>query len=305
MKKNRIMTVENTPISVCDQNGVDYISLTDMLKAKEGSFFIEHWLRNRNTVEFLGIWESLYNPDFNYVEFDVIRKEAGLNSFKLSAKEWNEKTKGIGICAKAGRYGGTYAHKDIAFEFGTWISPQFKLYMIKEFQRLKEIESDTEKWDYRRSLAATNYRIQTDAIKEHLIPWAYLNKTPDAIIYANEAELINYAVFGLTAKQWRELYPEEVNICKTIRDCADHNRLIILSNVESINAMLIKDGLSADQRLTKLQEVVISQLESLNRLNNIPSPHKAKLETVRKPEIPQMDFRDAIKKISQAGKPKE
>ena len=307
MKKNRIINIGDIPISVMRMHDADYISLTDMIRAKEGNFFIEHWLRNRNTVEFLGIWESLYNPNFNYVEFDVIRKEAGLNSFKKSAKEWYEKTNGISICAKTGRYGGTFAHKDIAFEFGTWISPHFKLYLIKEFQRLKDIENQDMEWDYRRMLAATNYRIHTDAIKEHLIPFAYLKKAPDHVIYINEAELLNYALFGLTSQQWRKEFPAETNKCKTIRDCADSNTLIVLSNLESLNAVMIKDGLSKDERLAKLQSTAISQLESLGKLNkdysNIESPNRRILLEEKKDLT--MTFGEAIRKISKAGKPKK
>ncbi|MBL7766456.1 MAG: KilA-N domain-containing protein [Chitinophagaceae bacterium] len=306
MKKNRTIKVDNTIVSICSMENDDYISITDMLKAKDGEFFISDWLRNRNTIEFLGVWEAMNNPNFNYGEFAIIKSQSGLNSYKISVKEWVEKTNGIGLCAKTGRYGGTYAHKDIAFEFGTWISPQFKLYLIKEFQRLKEIETKDLEWDYRRSLAATNYRIHTDAVKEHLIPFSHLNKKPDGLIYADEAELINFALFGLTSKQWRDEYPEETFNCKTLRDCADSNTLIVLSNLESLNAVLIKDGMSKDDRLSKLQSTAISQLESLQKLNkdysNIESPNKRKL-LEDKPDL-TMDFGEAIRKISKAGKPK-
>lgn len=311
MKKNRTINVNNLPISICEQNSEDYISITDMLKAKEGDFFISDWLRNRNTVEFLGIWETLNNPNFNYGEFAVIKSEAGLNSYKISVKEWTEKTGAIGLCAKSGRYGGTYAHKDIAFEFGTWISPHFKLYLIKEFQRLKEEEGNVHhiEWDYRRSLAATNYHVHTDAIKENLIPWAYVKQKPESIIYAEEADIINLALFGLTAKQWREKYPEESNVCKTIRDCADTNKLIVLSNLESMNAMLIRAGEDKKKRFEILRGEALHQLESLNKLTKdlslIQSPNKKKIDAIAPLESNdnQMSFADAIKKIANAGKP--
>lgn len=203
------INVANIEITVIKNNQEDYISLTDMIKAKEGDFFVADWLRNRNTVEFLSIWEQLYNPDFNYGEFDLIKNQVGLNSFKISAKEWVQKTNAIGITAKTGRYGGTYAHRDIAFEFGTWISPTFKLYLIREFQRLKELESKAgnQEWDFRRFLAKVNYRIHTDAIKDVLIPIAALTKDQEGIIYANEAELLNIALFGMTSKDWKKITP--------------------------------------------------------------------------------------------------
>lgn len=266
VKKREIKVGENV-ISVVDHNNSDYISITDMLKAKEGNFYVEHWLRNRNTVEFLGIWESINNPNFNSVEFDAIKSQAGLNSFKISTKEWSQRTGAIGLIAKAGRYGGTYAHKDIAFEFGTWISPTFKLYLIKEFQRLKEIESSTHQleWNFRRNLAATNYRIHTDAIKEKLIPWGDTPQKKEIFIYAEEADLINLALFGLTAKQWREQFPEEALEHKNIRDCADTHRLIVLSNLESLNAVLIRKGLGKQERFEMMRDTVITQLESLRK----------------------------------------
>jgi hypothetical protein len=228
---------------------------------------VEHWLRNRNTVEYLGIWENINNPDFNYHEFEVIKTIAGLNSFNISVKEWAEKTNAIGLIARTGRYGGTYAHKDIAFEFGTWISPSFKLYLIKEFQRLKEIESNVNnlEWDFRRTLAATNYRIQTDAIKETLIPWGDTPQKNEVFIYAEEADLINLALLGLTSKQWKEKYPREALQCKNIRDSPDTNRLIVLSNLESLNAVLIRTGIDKMKRFEMLREAATSQLTSLNK----------------------------------------
>ena len=211
MSKNKTIDVKGTKITIIKQGNsdYDYISLTDMLKAKDGDFFISDWLRNRNTVEFLGIWERIYNPNFNYGEFAIIKSNAGLNNYKISAKEWVEKTKAIGLKATTGRYGGTYAHKDIAFEFGMWISAEFKIYLIKEFQRLKESEADTLKlgWNLQRTLTKINYKIHTDAIKENLIP-PELTKDQANMKYANEADLLNVALFGITAKMWREQNPK-------------------------------------------------------------------------------------------------
>ena len=205
MKK---ITVQGTPITVISVQNDDYISLTDMLKAKDGDFFISDWLRNRNTVEYLGIWESIYNPEFNYGEFAIIKSQAGLNSYKISVKEWVEKTNAIGLRASAGRYGGTYAHKDIAFEFGMWISAEFKIYLIREFQRLKEEEQQrlSLEWNLQRSLAKLNYRIHTDAVKEHILP-PVITKEQASYTYASEADLLNMALFGKTAQQWRQKKP--------------------------------------------------------------------------------------------------
>jgi len=210
MTKGRKIYVKGVEVTILNENEEDYISLTDMLKAKDGDFFISDWLRNRNTIEFLGIWESVYNPDFNYGEFAIIKSQAGLNSYKISVKEWVEKTKAIGLKATAGRYGGTYAHSDIAFEFGMWISAEFKIYLIKEFQRLKADENDRLKleWNLQRTLAKVNYRIHTDAIKDNLIP-EQLTKAQIQFVYADEADLLNVALFGMTAKQWRDNNPEK------------------------------------------------------------------------------------------------
>ena len=257
-KKIEVKGNENTIIS---KNGQDYISLTDMLKAKDGDFFISDWLRNRNTVEFLGIWETVYNPDFNYGEFAIIKRQAGLNSYKISVKEWVEKTNAIGLQATAGRYGGTYAHKDIAFEFGMWISAEFKIYLIKEFQRLKDEESSSKalEWNFQRTLAKVNYKIHTDAIKERLIP-PRLTAAQTGIIYATEADLLNVAMFGITAAQWRQDYPDQTG---NMRDAATLEQLVVLSNLESINAVLIHQGLAASVRLEQLNAIAITQMRSL------------------------------------------
>jgi len=241
MAKKKTINVKGTEITIIQSDIHDYISLTDMLKAKDGDFFISDWLRNRNTVEFLGIWESVYNPDFNYGEFAIIKSQAGLNSYKISVKEWVEKTNAIGLKATAGRYGGTYAHTDIAFEFGMWISAEFKVYLIKEFKRLKADENDRLKleWNLQRTLAKVNYHIHTDAIKENLIP-KELSKAQISFVYANEADLLNVALFGITAKQWRDANPKAEG---NIRDTATIEQLVVLSNLESINAVLINQGL--------------------------------------------------------------
>lgn len=267
MAKNKKIKVEGKEITIVLEKDKEYISLTDMLKAKDGDFFISDWLRNRNTVEYLGIWESVYNPDFNYGEFATIRSQAGLNSYKISVKEWVEKTNAIGLKAKAGRYGGTYAHPDIAFEFGMWISPKFKIYLIKEFQRLKTEENDRLKleWNLQRTLAKVNYRIHTDAIKENLIP-KEITKQQANYIYANEADLLNVALFGITAKEWRENNPDKKG---NIRDYSTLEQLVVLSNMESINALLIQQGLKQKQRLIQLNQTAITQIKSLIQSNSI------------------------------------
>ena len=250
------ITVQNTQITVIKQNEDDYISLTDMLKAKDGEFFFSNWLRNRNTIEFLGIWERLMNPNFNCAEFDIIKSQAGLNRFRLSAKEWTEKTNAIGIISKAGRYGGTYAHKDIAFEFAMWISPEFKVYLIREFQRLKDEEQKQLGWTAKRELSKINYRIHTDAIKQNLIP-EEVTAAQASIIYAEEADVLNVAMFGQTAKQWREAHPD---LKGNIRDYASINELICLANMENINAVLIDEGVPQGDRLVRLNQIAINQM---------------------------------------------
>ena len=259
MSKNRTIDVQGVAITIYLKSEMDFISLTDMLKAKDGDFFISDWLRNRNTVEFLGIWEKVHNPGFTYGEFAVIKSQAGLHSYKISVKEWVAKTNAIGLVAKAGRYGGTYAHKDIAFEFGMWISAEFKIYLIKEFQRLKEIEQQQLGWDIRRNLTKINYRIHTDAIKAHLIPQA-LTKEQINMVYASEADILNMALFGKTARQWREENPEEKG---NIRDFANVFQLVCLANLESLNAHFIQEELSQSERLEKLNRIAIQQMSLL------------------------------------------
>ncbi len=252
--------VKETEITILRVGNEDYISLTDMLKAKDGDFFISDWLRNRNTVEFLGIWERIHNPDFNYGEFAAIRGYAGLHNYKISVKEWVEKTNAIGLKATAGRYGGTYAHKDLAFEFGMWISAEFKIYLIQEFQRLKEQEQKQLGWDIKRNLAKINYRIHTDAIKENLIP-KELTKSDINQIYANEADVLNMALFGITAKDWRDANSDKKG---NIRDYANVSQLVCLSNLENLNALFIHESLNQSQRLEKLNKIAISQMRLLS-----------------------------------------
>ncbi len=261
--KNKQITVKGTEITIIHHNNTDYISLTDMVKNfEDGLSLIEKWLRNKNTVEFIGIWEQINNPIFNSPEFEGIKNEAGLNRFTLSVKKWIEKTHAIGLIAKTGRYGsGTYAHKDIAFEFGSWLSPEFKLYLIKEFQRLKEDETVrlNLEWSLQRTLAKVNYKIHTDAIKEKLIPPS-LSKSKISNTYANEADLLNVALFGITAKEWRDSNPKAKG---NIRDDANIEQLVVLSNLESINSVLIHQGLKQNERIQQLNIIAITQMKSL------------------------------------------
>ena len=260
------INVEGSEISIISIDDKDYISLTDMVRNIEnGLALIEKWLRNKNTIEFLGIWEEMYNPDFNSLEFEGIKNEAGLNRFVLSVKQWVEKTNSIGIVAKAGRYGGTYAHKDIAFEFASWLSPYFKLYLIKEFERLKEEEQKKLGWDIKRNLAKINYRINTDAIKNNLIP-EKLPKEKINFIYANEADILNMALFGMTAKEWRD---ENPNLKGNIRDYADISQLVCLSNLENLNAVFINEGMKQSDRLEKLNSIAIEQMKILSEAETV------------------------------------
>ena len=257
--------VQNTEVTVIIYDDKDYISLTDMVRNIEnGLALIEKWLRNKNTIEFLGIWEEMYNPDFNSPEFEGIKNEAGLNRFILSVKQWVEKTNSKGLIAKAGRYGGPYAHKDIAFEFASWVSPQFKLYLLKEFQRLKELEQAQLGWTAKRELSKINYRIHTDAIRQNLIPSEVTIQQAN-IIYANEADVLNVAMFGVTAKMWRERNPE---LKGNIRDYASINELICLSNMENLNAVFIEQGIAQGERLVKLNQVAIQQMRILEADGN-------------------------------------
>ena len=266
MSKTRKATVsvKGTDITVLVYREQDYISLTDIARHKNAGLtddLIRNWLRNRNTIEFLGIWEGLNNPGFNPVEFDGFRKSAGLNSFALTPRQWIEKTGAVGILSKPGRYGGTFAHKDIAFEFATWISVEFKLFLIKEFQRLKEDENSrlSLAWNLNRTLSKLNHRIHTDAIKTHLIP-AVVTPAQAAMTYATEADLLNVALFGQTAKQWRDSNPA---LDGNMRDHATVEQLLVLSNIEGMNAELIHMGLSQGERLNRLNQIAIRQMQVL------------------------------------------
>jgi hypothetical protein len=261
--KKTIINVQGTAITILSQREEDYISLTDMVKHFDGgSALIEQWLKNKDTVLFLGVWEQIHNPEFNSLEFEGIRNEAGRNSFFLSAKKWVELTNARGLSARAGRYGGTYAHKDIAFEFGSWLSPEFKLYLIKEFQRLKDDENRrlSLEWNLSRTLSRLNYRIHTDAIKTHLIP-AAITAEQVRLTYANEADVLNVAMFSQTAKEWRDTHPDSEG---NMRDYADIAQLLVLANLESLNAEFIHMGLTQGERLQKLNEAAIRQLRSLS-----------------------------------------
>ena len=262
------INVQNNEVTVVTHNGGDYISLTDMANAKESESraadIIKNWIRNRYTIEFLGTWESIHNPNFKVVEFDHFRMQAGLPSFVLSASEWIDKTGAIGIIVKKGKYGGTYAHKDIAFEFGSAISVPFKLYLISEFQRLKEEEQKQIGWSAKRELAKINYHIHTDAIKTNLIP-EELTPKQTSIVYASEADVLNVALYGITAKQWRDANPD---LKGNMRDYSTINELICLSNMENINAVLINEGISQSERLIKLNAVAIQQMRVLTDVEN-------------------------------------
>ena len=258
------ITVQNTEVTIIQYNEMDYISLTDIAKYKtdEPNAVIGNWMRNRNTIEFLGIWECLYNPNFKPLEFEGFKKEAGLNAFTLSPQKWIERTNATGIFSKSGRYGGTYAHKDIAFKFASWVSIEFELYIIKEFQRLKEDEQKSLGWSAKRELTKINYRIHTDAIKRNLIP-AVLSPQQTSIIYASEADVLNIALFGVTAKEWRETNPD---VKGNIRDDATINELICLSNMENLNAVFINEGLPQRERLIKLNRIAIQQMKVLEEV---------------------------------------
>ncbi len=263
-KKKREITVQDNIVSVVGVNGEDYISLTDMIKSKDGEFFVKDWLRNRNTLEFLAVWEQMHNPEFNRDGFLPLAEQSGLNAFKISVKEWIDKTNAKGIVAQTGRYGGTYAHRDIAFEFGSWISPVFKLYLIKEYQRLKEIENNQYnlEWNVKRIVSKANYQIHTDAVKTHLIPIS--TKWNKDFEYAEEADILNMALFGYTAKEWRNQNPERDKVGENVRDSASINDLIVLSNMESLNAKMIRDGLDKKTRFEKLQQEAAYEMRVLS-----------------------------------------
>ena len=273
-KKTKIINVQDFPVTVINIDQSDYICITDMAKAKTDSTraadVIKNWLRTRTTLEFLATWEVMYNPDFKVVEFDHFRSQAGLHTFTLSVSEWIEKTNAIGIYVQSGRYGGTFAHKDIAFEFGSAISPIFKLYLLKEYQRLKDEENDRLKieWNAKRFLSKNNYLIHTDAVKNYVLPQRNFSKNTEWIAYADEADLLNVALFGCTAKEWRDANPD---LAKTsnIRDYASIEELTVLSNLETHNAELIKSGINKQERFVALKEIANYQMKVLIEANNI------------------------------------
>ena len=264
MAKNKKITVQGIDVVLYEDNKEDYISLTDIARyrdAERSDYLLQNWLRNRSTIEFIGLWETFYNPDFNSIEFDGIKNMAGSNSFSLTPKRWIESTNAKGIVSKTGKYGGTFAHRDIAFEFATWLSAEFKFYLIKEFQRLKSEENDRLQleWNLQRTLAKVNYHIHTDAIKENLIPQK-VTQQQASLVYASEADLLNVALFGMTAKEWRDANPGKDG---NIRDYATLEQLVVLSNMESINALLIRQGLPQNERLIHLNKTAITQMKSL------------------------------------------
>ena len=261
-KKKQKLNVKGKEITVIKSNSEDYISITDIAKYKNPAatgLVISHWLSTKYTIEFMGLWEKMHNPDFNVTEYRNIKNEAGSNGFVLSSKSWINSTNAIGIISKAGRYGGTYVHKDIAFEFASWISAEFKLFIIKEFQRLKDLETKELDWDIKRNLSKINYRIHTDAIKINLIP-KNLSKKQISIVYASEADVLNMALFGKTAKQWRDENPKEKG---NIRDYANVAQLVCLSNLENLNAVFINEGYDQPTRLKKLNQIAIQQMKIL------------------------------------------
>ncbi|HAH56229.1 MAG TPA: DNA-binding protein [Flavobacterium sp.] len=264
MAKNKKINVQGFEIVLYESNNEDFISLTDLARhrdAERSDYILQNWMRNRSTIEFIGLWEKFNNPDFNSIEFDGIKNLSGSNSFSLTPKRWIEVTNATGIVSKTGRYGGTFAHKDIAFEFATWLSAEFKFYLIKEFQRLKSDENNRLQleWNLQRTISKINYRIHTDAIKENLIPKEITSQQSN-LVYANEADLLNVALFGITATAWRETNKDTKG---NIRDYSSLEQLVVLSNLESINALLIQQGLSQSDRLLQLNKVAITQMKSL------------------------------------------
>ena len=280
---NNKLKVQDIEISLATIDNQDYISLTDMAKGKNdearAADIIKNWIRNRSTLEFLGTWEILYNPNFKVVEFDHFKKEAGLPTFTISVSNWVESTNAIGILSRKGKYGGTYAHKDIAFEFGAAISPVFKLYLIKEYQRLKELESNQYnlEWNVKRILSKANYHIHTDAVKNYILPT--LSDLKEAFVYADEADLLNLAMFGCTAKQWKVANPERALKGENIRDIASINELAILSNIESLNASLIKHNIAKEERFKILVETIKEQRAVLDKVDYLKSIKKLSNDT--------------------------
>lgn len=297
------INVQNKEISILQVGDEIYLSLTDITRGEEGSDHIKNWMRNRNTVEFLGLWEVINNPEFKGVEFDTFRKEAGLNSFTLTPKKWIEATGAKGIVSKPGNSGGTFAHKDIALEFCTWLSPLFKLLVLKEFQRLKELENLQSKWDLRRYISKVNYKIQTDAVKAVLVPIRNLPKDKEGIVYAEEADLLYYAMFGFTSKEWRLNNPQLALDGMNIRDVMNTHQLIVLANLENLNSAMINAGTTDPQkRLITLRRESITQLQSLK---NSPLLEHQLIESPNKPDKELSNFDNALKGLLSVPPPKK
>jgi len=278
------LKVNELEIVLYSEKEEEFISLTDMAKFRDPqrtNYIIQNWMRTKSTIEFLGLWEQFHNPSFNSIEFDAFKNDAGSNSFTLTPKKWIEATNAIGINSKAGRYGGTYAHKDIAFEFASWISPTFKLYLIKDYQRIKEIETNQYnlEWNVKRLLSKINYLIQTDAVKNYILPKINYEKDEQWLIYAEEADILNVALFGCTAKDWREANPELAEKKMNIRDIASINELAVLSNLESMNADMIRENFDKEERFNKLKAVAKYQIEILNENNYLKTLKKKSEET--------------------------
>ncbi len=296
-KKNTIIQVQDLPITISQIDEQDYISLTDMAKGKDGdgraADVIKNWIRNRSTLEFLGVWEQMNNPAFKVVEFDHFKNQAGLHSFVLSPSNWIATTNAIGLLVKRGKYGGTYAHKDIAFEFGSAISPVFKLYLIKEYQRLKEIENNQYnlEWSVKRVLSKVNYTLQTDAVKDYVLPQSNYTKDTEWLAYAEEADVLNVVLFGCTARQWREANPKLTLEGKNLRDIASINELVILSNLESANAAYIREGLNRKERFEKLSNIACYQKKILDKKDFLKSLKKTSddiyLDSANSKELPE------------------
>lgn len=299
MAKNKTIQVQDIDINITSHNNEDYICLTDIAKGQDGEDHIKNWMRNRNTVEYLGIWESLNNPKFKGVEFDTFRKESGLNSFNLTPSKWINTTNAIGIISKSGRGGGTYAHKDIAFHFAMWISPVFQLYIVKEYQKLKESESNKYnlEWDVKRILSKANYHVQTDAVKKYIIPTAGYSEAKEWILYADEADLLNIVLFGCTAKQWREVNPQRVLNGENIRDMASINELAILTNLESLNATLIKTNIPRKERYRILLDTAKEQKAILDKIDILKSIKKGSGATYLKEHTNDDDLSDFNKTL--------
>lgn len=276
MSKVQKLIIDETEIALIQINGKDHICLTHMIQAKDGDFFISDWLRNSNTLEYLAAWESLNNPDFNYGEFAIIRNASGVNSFKISVKEWNSRTNAIGLHAKTGRYGGTYAHIDIAFNFGMWISPAFQLYIVREYQRLKELESNQYnlEWNVRRLMTKVNYGLHTDAVQKHIIPKSTLPEIKKGIEYATEADLLNLVVYGYTAKQWKESNPKHALNGKNMRDFSSITDLLIMQNIETVSSELIKRETTRSNRYNYLKKMADELREQFNKVDIMKSLKK-------------------------------